>query len=102
MAVKRRNIQPIKVTYVKKDGGIKPMPPFMSLGEEAVYWDTHTDDALEKGTATGFHQPKDQTLSVRFAEKDLQELRHQAEKKGMGPTTLARMWLLEKLYATQK
>jgi hypothetical protein len=42
-----------------------------------------------------------QGITVRFAPKTLSELRTQAETKGMGPTTLIRMWVLERLQEIQ-
>ena len=88
----------IKIEKVKK-GTISPIPPFKTLEEEANYWDTHsiTDD-INDGSLIGFHQAnKNRTLTIRFSDKILQSLREQAFKLGIGPTTLARMWLMEKL-----
>ena len=36
-------------------------------------------------------------LTIRFNEHQLEELRTLAGEKGMGVTTLARMWLMERL-----
>ena len=36
-------------------------------------------------------------LTIRFDEQALEELRKLANEKGMGVTTLARMWVLERL-----
>ncbi len=91
----------IQSTFVK-DAGVKPIPPFKNLEEEANFWDSHSVvDDIDEGTIVGFHRAnKDRTLSVRFAEKDIQTLRREAFRRGIGPTTLARMWLLEKLQNT--
>lgn len=35
-------------------------------------------------------------LTIRFDEQTLEELRYLASKKGMGVTTLVRMWVLER------
>lgn len=88
----------VKIRYVKK-GTIKPIPPFKTLEEEAKFWDTHSAvDEINEGTTVGFHQAnKTQTITIRFEPEKLQKLRYQADKRGIGPTTLARMWIMEKL-----
>lgn len=88
----------VKVKYVKK-GTIKPIKPFKTLEEEANFWDTHSVlDEINDGTLIGFHQAnKTDTLTIRFTSQDIGKLREQASHKGIGPTTLARMWIKEKL-----
>ncbi len=88
----------MKVTFVKK-GTIKPIKPFKTLEEEAHFWDTHDAiDVLGKDVKVGFHQAnKTGTLTIRFEPKKLQSLREKADRIGVGPTTLARMWIMEKL-----
>jgi len=88
----------VKIKLVKK-GGIKPIKPFKTLEEEANFWDTHSAvDEINEGTLVGFHQAKkSDTITIRIDKKNLQRLRENAFQKGIGPTTLARMWLLEKL-----
>lgn len=88
----------MKVKFVKK-GTMKPMKPFKTLEEEADFWDTH--DAVEvfgKNIKVGFHRaPKTDTLTIRFESEDIERLREEAIHKGIGPTTLARMWIKERL-----
>jgi predicted DNA binding CopG/RHH family protein len=36
-------------------------------------------------------------ITIRLDEETLEILRQQAHRKGIGPTTLARMWILERL-----
>ncbi|MEK7534627.1 MAG: CopG family antitoxin [Patescibacteria group bacterium] len=88
----------IKIKKVKK-GTIAPIPPFRTLGEEADFWDTHSMvDKIDDRTLVGFHSArKSRTLTIRFSEKSLEVLRRHALNMGVGPTTLARMWLLERL-----
>lgn len=88
----------IKIKKVKKET-IKPIPPFKTLEEEADFWDTHSMvGKIDDGTLVGFHSAnKSRTLTIRFSEKTLQVLRRHAFNMGVGPTTLARMWLMEKL-----
>ncbi|MBI2026101.1 MAG: hypothetical protein HYT06_01845 [Candidatus Levybacteria bacterium] len=88
----------MKITKTKQKV-TKPIPPFKTLEEEANFWDTHDAiDEIDRGTVVGFHKAnKTGMLTIRFDEKDLQNLRKEAFKKGIGPTTLARMWLRERL-----
>ncbi|MBI2590876.1 MAG: hypothetical protein HYW33_03290 [Candidatus Blackburnbacteria bacterium] len=88
----------VKIKTVKT-GTIKPIKPFKTLEEEADFWDTHSAvDNIGEGTMVGFRQAnKTGTITIRFSPHDLQLLRAQAFKLGIGPTTLARMWLVKKL-----
>jgi len=90
----------MKITRTKKRI-LKPIKPFKTLDEEAKFWDTKSvTDSINKSTLVGFHKVnKTETLNIRFEDKDLQKLRIKAEKMGVGPTTLARMWLKERLAA---
>jgi predicted DNA binding CopG/RHH family protein len=77
-------------------GSMTPMPPFMTLEEEAKYWDTHSPvDELDEHTVVAVHRgQKTETSTVRFDPQDLAELRQQADERGLEPTTLVRMWVL--------
>jgi predicted DNA binding CopG/RHH family protein len=89
------------MTEIRKEptGSMKPMPPFKTLEEEAAYWDTHSPvDELNEHAVVAVHRgQKSETLTIRFDPQDLAELREQADERGMGPTTLVRMWVLEHL-----
>lgn len=84
-----------------KQGTFKPIRPFNSIAEEAAFWETHSVvDEIDDGTLVGFHQAnKTGILTVRFPQEDLQRLREEAFQKGIGPTTLIRMWIKERLAA---
>ncbi len=76
------------------------IPTFSSLEEEAEFWDTHdTTDYEEefKPVKVRFAKNLSHVLALRLDQQTLEELREQARKKGIGPTTLARMWILERL-----
>jgi hypothetical protein len=63
-----------------KTGRMKPVESFQTLEEEANYWDSHdvTQD-IDKNTIIGFHKAnKTETLTVRFEEGDIQELRQKS------------------------
>jgi hypothetical protein len=42
-------------------------------------------------------KPLDKVIPVRLSSEKWEELRHEAKELGIGPTTLARMWILERL-----
>lgn len=42
-------------------------------------------------------KPLDRVIPVRLSADKWEEMRREAKKLGVGPTTLARMWLLERL-----
>ena len=42
-------------------------------------------------------RPLDKVIPVRLSSDKWEELRKEARELGIGPTTLARMWILEKL-----
>jgi len=77
----------------------EPIPPFKNYEEEANFWDSHDAIAdVDEGTLVGFHKAnKSGILTVRFEEEDLRTIRAKAFKKGIGPTTLIRMWVKEHL-----
>jgi predicted DNA binding CopG/RHH family protein len=78
------------------------IPRFSSRDEEAAFWDTH-DTTEYEGEFTPvkarFARNLSQPLTIRLDPETLAELRERAHQKGIGPTTLARMWLLERLHS---
>jgi len=93
------------MTEIKKEptGSMTPMPPFTTLEEEAAYWDTHSPvDEIDEHTVVAVHRgQKTETLTIRFDPQDLAKLREEADGRGLGPTTLVRMWVLEHLRGQQ-
>jgi predicted DNA binding CopG/RHH family protein len=87
----------------EKTGSMKPIPPFKTLEEEANYWDTHSPfDEMDENTPIIVHRgQKSETLTVRFDPQDLADIRQQADERGLGPTTLVRMWVREHLRRRQ-
>jgi predicted DNA binding CopG/RHH family protein len=76
------------------------IPEFHSHQEEAQWWDTHdiTDYLDElKPVKVRFAKNLSEGITIRFDPDSLRKLRQRAREKGMGPTTLARMWILERL-----
>jgi len=60
--------------------------------EEGEAWE-ETDEVVE----IEVKRPLDKVIPVRLPSEKWGELRREAREVGVGPTTLARMWLLERL-----
>lgn len=81
------------------------IPNFKNYEEEARFWDTHSiTDFLDELRPVKVHFAKNlsDTLTLRLDAPTLIELRQKAQNIGVGPTTLARMWILEKLQPRRK
>lgn len=78
------------------------IPEFKNIEEEARFWDTHNitdfeDETEDVDIVFDLKKPRTETLIVRL-QKDLKDrLSKIARKKGLNVSTLARMWLIEKL-----
>ncbi|OGY07906.1 MAG: hypothetical protein A2700_01230 [Candidatus Blackburnbacteria bacterium RIFCSPHIGHO2_01_FULL_44_64] len=78
----------------------RSIPEFENREEEAKFFDTHdmADYQNEfKTVRARFAGNLSEGITIRLDPKTLSELRSRAKKKGLGPTTLARMWVLEHL-----
>lgn len=60
--------------------------------EEGEAWDEQ-DEVVQVETKA----PLDKVIPVRLSATQWEQLREEAKALGIGPTTLARMWLLERL-----
>ena len=90
------------MTAPKEKAGRKErrIPKFKSREEEIKFWDTHSlADYWDefKPVRAHFSQNLSEVLPIRLDAETLKKLRAEAQKKGIGPTTLVRMWVLEKL-----
>lgn len=84
----------------KKSTERKPIPEFASREEEAKFWDTHSiADYWDEMTPVQvtFKKPLTAGLTLRLDASTLTGIQRLAAEKGIGPTTLARMWLIERL-----
>lgn len=81
----------------------KRLPKFKSFKEEARFWDTHelTDYFNRNKKAildfSGVKKKKESILTVRLQPELKMKLGAVAEEMGIQASTLARMWLVEKL-----
>jgi len=85
----------------------KPIPQFKSREEEAKFWDSHDlSDYWGDFKPVGVRFAKKLSLSegitIRLDPGTLSALRSEAEQRGVGPTTLARMWIIERLNGGDK
>ena len=71
-----------------------PNPRFSSIEEEDRYWKTHSplDEGFE-GEVQTTEQKRSSFLSVRMTGDELSQLRDEAAKLGLGPSTYARLVL---------
>ena len=60
--------------------------------EQGSAWD-ESDEVVQ----IEVKKPLDKVIPVRLSADKWEELRREARELGVGPTTLARMWLLERL-----
>jgi CopG antitoxin of type II toxin-antitoxin system len=83
------------------------IPTFKAIEEEAAFWDIHSSeefaDELTPVENVKFikARPK-RALTVRLEEDTFEELTKEAREKGIGPSTLARMLILEHLQAGRR
>ena len=57
----------------------------------------NTWDERDEVVQVKMKKPLDKVIPVRLSADKWEELRREARELGVGPTTLARMWLLERL-----
>ncbi len=79
------------------------IPEFSSREEEARWFDNHDLADFQdefKTVRAKFAKNLSQGITIRLAPETLRALRAQALEKGVGPTTLIRMWILERLNAS--
>lgn len=81
------------------------IPEFTSREEEAAWFDTHDMADYQdefKTVRVRFAKHLSEGITIRFDKQTLDQLRGQAQERGIGPTTLARMWILEHLHEKPK
>ena len=76
------------------------IPEFSSREEEAKFWDTHDiADYWDEFKPVQVRVAKNLSkgITIRLDPETLSKIRGLAHEKGIGPTTLIRMWILERL-----
>ncbi|HEX9870800.1 MAG TPA: CopG family antitoxin [Candidatus Tectomicrobia bacterium] len=84
----------------KKSPKPRRIPEFASIEEEAAFWDTHSTADYEdefRPVRARFAKRLSTGVTIRLDPETLQKLRAVAQERGIGPTTLIRMWVLERL-----
>jgi predicted DNA binding CopG/RHH family protein len=82
----------------KKPTTKKRIPEFASIEEEAAFWDTHSTADYEhefKPVRVRFAKKLSEGLTIRLDPDTLEKVRAEAHERGIGATTLIRMWVLE-------
>jgi hypothetical protein len=77
------------------------IPAFQNIEEEAAFWDTHEVTqfvgAELRPVEVAVGSELAERLTLRLDKSDREQLAKQAKRLGVGPSTLARMWLKERL-----
>lgn len=79
------------------------IPEFKNREEEAKFFETHSiSNYLDELKPVKAHFAKNlsEGLHIRLDPDTLVKLRYEAQEKGIGPTTLVRMWIREQLGST--
>lgn len=80
------------------------IPEFASREEEAEFWDTHSlADYWDefKPVRVRFAKNLSEGITIRLDPETLSKVRSLAKEKGIGPTVLIRMWIMERLKEMQ-
>ena len=76
------------------------IPEFASYEEEAEFWDTHDTTDFEdefKPVRVKVAKNLSEGITIRLDPATLQKVRELASEKGIGPTVLMRIWIMEQL-----
>ena len=80
------------------------LPDFrkMTYQEEARWWDSHDladfeDELKDVNIVFELNKPRDETLVLRLQKQVKERLEKIARSKGLNVSSLARMWLMEKM-----
>ena len=93
-----------EVRIMIKTKKVSKIPSFKSHEEEAKFWETHSiaDYIGEfKQVEARFAKNLSEGLHIRLDPDTLMKLRYEAKEKGIGPTTLVRMWIRNQLSSSR-
>ena len=81
------------------------IPKFKTIAEEAEFWDTHEftefeDELKDVDIVFELDKPREESLVLRVQKGFKNRLTKLARSKGLNVSTLARMWLMEKMQAS--
>lgn len=99
-----RTERKLLITLGRRRTGI---PSFNSVEEEATFWETHDltelEDDLELVRDVQFVKGKlGRGITVRLDEETLDAIAKRALQEGIGASTLARIWILDRLRSERK
>ena len=82
------------------------IPKFKTIEEEAKFWDTHSlsdywDEFKDIDIVFDLQKPKQETLILRLQKEVKNKLEKVAKSKGLSVSSLARIWLMEKLQTSK-
>lgn len=79
------------------------LPTLANEQDAAAFWDTHSPldfpDEFEETEVSIARSTRKRGLTVKLDQATIDRLAAIAEGKGIGPSTLVRMWILEHLQA---
>jgi len=77
---------------------------FKDRDKEAKFWEENFAKAFASGKSTKvtFAKNLSESINIRLDAKSLNVVREQAREKGLGPTQLIRMWIMEKINGKQQ
>lgn len=72
---------------------------FKDREKEARFWEEHFDNEFVSGKPrkATFAKNLSETLNIRLDPRTVSVVRNEAKAKGLGPTQLIRMWIMEKI-----
>ncbi len=72
---------------------------FKDREKEAKFWEDNFDGEFDKGKVKKvvFAKNLSETLNIRLDPETITKVRNEAKTKGLGPTQLIRMWIMEKM-----
>lgn len=84
----------------KKSKQFVPEPDisvFMDREKEAKFWEENFDKVPRRPIKVRFAKNLSTSLNIRLEPSILGRVRNQAKQKGLGPTQLIRMWVMERI-----
>ena len=72
---------------------------FKDRDKEAKFWEEHFDETFAQGKPVNvtFAKNLSETMNIRLDPPTITKVRKQAKEKGLGPTQLIRMWIMERI-----